>query len=117
MSYCRFSSDDFCCDVYVFEDVSGGYTTYVAANRVDFKEALPSKLSYDNPDYFNRELQVLKMVHESEKLPINLPFAGEHFHDASAQECIGTLEMLKKTGYRVPDYAIESLADDVSQAE
>lgn len=32
MSYCRFSSDNFMSDVYVYEDVSGGWTTHVAAN-------------------------------------------------------------------------------------
>lgn len=33
MSYCRFSSDGFNCDVYVYEDCAGGWTTHVAANR------------------------------------------------------------------------------------
>ena len=27
MSYCRFSTDDFACDVYAYADVSGGFTT------------------------------------------------------------------------------------------
>lgn len=33
MSYCRWSSDHFECDVYVYEDVSGGWTTHVAGRR------------------------------------------------------------------------------------
>src|SRR5690606_10625668 len=33
MSYCRFSSDDWLCDVYVYEDVRGGWTTHVAGAR------------------------------------------------------------------------------------
>lgn len=33
MSYCRFSSNNFACDVYVYEDVAGGWTTHVAARK------------------------------------------------------------------------------------
>ena len=33
MSYCRWSSMNWKCDVYVYADVSGGYTTHVAGNR------------------------------------------------------------------------------------
>lgn len=33
MSYCRWSCDDFECDLYCYSDVSGGWTIHVAANR------------------------------------------------------------------------------------
>lgn len=33
MSYCRWSSMNWMCDVYTYEDVSGGWTTHVAGNR------------------------------------------------------------------------------------
>lgn len=33
MSYCRFSSMNWRCDVYVYEDVGGGWTTHVAGRR------------------------------------------------------------------------------------
>lgn len=33
MSYCRWSSMNWQCDVYVYEDVSGGWTTHVAGSR------------------------------------------------------------------------------------
>lgn len=33
MSYCRWSSMNWRCDVYVYEDVAGGWTTHVAGNR------------------------------------------------------------------------------------
>ena len=34
MSYCRFSSLNMMCDVYVYEDVYGGWTTHVARARL-----------------------------------------------------------------------------------
>ena len=33
MSYCRFSSDNWRCDVYVYERSGGGWATHVAGNR------------------------------------------------------------------------------------
>lgn len=34
MSYCRFSSNNFNCDAYIYEDVNGGWTIHLVANRV-----------------------------------------------------------------------------------
>lgn len=42
MSYCRWSSDFGQCDVYVYEDVFGGWTTHVAARRL--KHEPPAEL-------------------------------------------------------------------------
>lgn len=33
MSYCRWSSDNWRCDVYVYQDTNGGWTTHVAGRR------------------------------------------------------------------------------------
>lgn len=33
MSYCRWSSMNWMCDVYVYEDVDGGWATHVAGRR------------------------------------------------------------------------------------
>ena len=40
MSYCRFSSDGFQCDVYCYGSM-GGYTIHVAGRRQVFPEPLP----------------------------------------------------------------------------
>ncbi len=42
MSYCRWSSDWGECDVYVYEDVSGGWTTHVAGRRA--KHRVPDEI-------------------------------------------------------------------------
>jgi hypothetical protein len=42
MSYCRWSSDHFECDVYVYEDCGGGWTTHVAGRRQ--KNKLPDEI-------------------------------------------------------------------------
>jgi hypothetical protein len=47
MSYCRWSSDFFECDVYVYANVSGAWTTHVAGRR--FKHIVPDELKNAYP--------------------------------------------------------------------
>lgn len=49
MSYCRWSSDHFECDAYVYEDVSGGWTTHVAGRRR--KTKLPDSIKSMYPTF------------------------------------------------------------------
>src|SRR5687767_6611694 len=44
MSYCRWSTDDFQCDLYCYEDVSGGFTTHVAGRRKIWDAPLPTQV-------------------------------------------------------------------------
>jgi hypothetical protein len=48
MSYCRWSSDFFECDVYVYANVSGMWTTHVAGRRL--KHRVPDALKAAHPD-------------------------------------------------------------------
>lgn len=57
MSYCRFSSDDYQCDVYVYQDGNGGWTTHVAGSRYLFKEPLPAPAMFSSADNFKIELE------------------------------------------------------------
>ena len=52
MSYCRFSSDDYQCDVYCYASVSGYYVTHVASNRPVLDGTLPPAVPWekDNAD-------------------------------------------------------------------
>jgi hypothetical protein len=47
MSYCRWSSDFFECDVYVYANVSGMWTTHVAGRRL--KHRVPDELKAAHP--------------------------------------------------------------------
>lgn len=49
MSYCRWSSMNWKCDVYVYADASGGWTTHVASRKRIFSpipDVLTNKLGY-----------------------------------------------------------------------
>lgn len=113
MSYCRFSSDDFQCDVYVYADCMGGYTTHVAGNRIVYKKPLPPPVPFEDVNaYMKRDLKIMKMVDKASHVKIGLPCDGETYNDATPDECANRLESLKAMGYRVPQYAIDALREE-----
>jgi hypothetical protein len=116
MSYCRWSSDDFQCDVYVYEHVHGGWTTYVAGRRCVLAEPLPAPVSLqDDPDaWFARRKRVMEMVDAAELVDIGLPHDGESFSDLTPNDCADRLEGLRAMGYVVPQYAIDALREEAA---
>jgi hypothetical protein len=120
MSYCRWSSNDSLCDVYVYADVSGGWTTHVAGNRLVYKGELPPPFDWDNEEnvgerFIERERIVRKLRKEAERVNIGLPHDGATFNDPTPGECADRLESLRSMGYVVPQYAIDALREE--QAE
>ena len=112
MSYARFSSDDWRSDVYVYESVGGGWVTHVAANRVVPCEPLPEPVEYtpENVEaWFRRHHAVTEIIGRSERVFIDLPYAGEDFRDDSPGECADRLVSLAAIGYHVPEGTIDAL--------
>ncbi len=117
MSYCRFSSDDWQCDVYVYADVAGGWTTHVARNRPVFKGPLPDPIPLESSnirEWMERDSKVMAMLDDAEHQNIGLDFDGQSFNHETAKECADNLEALREAGYNVPQYAIDSLREDDS---
>ena len=121
MSYCRFSSDDFKSDVYVYEDVGGGYTTHVAGRRVvgdaphlDWKGFVAGVVT---PEEFTRQNKAQhEWLDRAEHIEIGLSHDNESFYHLSLEETIETLEMLRAEGYYVPQYALDALREDLDEA-
>lgn len=143
MSYCRFSSMNFMCDVYVYADVSGRWTTHVAGKRLRFPPIpgipfrwLPKLGDYTPGDscvrYASRWrrlvahalCRVWDLSHDLHQWSVNawpkeaipIAFAGDTFHDGSAGECAARLETLKAMGYSVPQLAIDALRAEEADA-
>ena len=115
MSYCRFSSDDYQCDVYCYASVSGYYVTHVASNRPVLDGTLPPAVPWekDNADaWLARHEAVMAWVEKAERKPIGLPHDGETFDDPTASDAADRLQMLKDAGYNVPQYAIDALREE-----
>lgn len=120
MSYCRWSTDDFQCDLYIYEDVSGGWTTHVAGGRVVWHEgALPEPIDYatDPVGHFDRMIAVSRLMPVDElegnenfhREGIDLPLAGETFNDSTPGACAARVEHLIDLGYRCPSEVVTEL--------
>lgn len=117
MSYCRFSSDSFRCDVYVFDDVMGGITTYVAGNRSegDTERPILPRYTEENADaYFEADKALSEWLDTARRVPIELPHAGERFNHGNEKECGENLIRLKAIGYNIPQAVIDSLINGSS---
>ncbi len=115
MSYCRFSTNDFQCDLYCYESKSG-YETHIAQNRFVFREPMPPpvEFSLDTSDqWFARHQAVMREVDRADKVKIGLPHDGESFTDTSLEDFLTRLIHLKDVGYQFPDDVIETVKEEM----
>ncbi len=128
MSFCRFSSDDWQSDVYVWADVAGGYRTEVAGRRHMWKVDLPParELPVGDPhspertawahEWVSRSTRVNELMRDEsnwEWLELPEPEGGTSYHHATGSECADNLERLRGLGFNVPQSTIDGLrADD-----
>jgi hypothetical protein len=122
MSYCRWSSDDFQCDVYVYESTGDFWSTNVAGRRriipPDVLASFPVVSDDDAASRFARHRAVMQWMNTAEHEWFDLshlPSAGESFRDDTPGECADRLEALRAEGFNVPQYAIDALREE--QAE
>ena len=116
MSFCRWSSDDFQCDIYAYESVHGGYCVHVASNRPIFTQPLPPPVNeLDARAWIERHEKVSQMMRSAEHKEIGLTRDGTNHSLDTAQEAVDLLESLKAEGYNVPEYAIQGLREDAAE--
>ena len=126
MSYCRWSSDDFQCDLYCYEDVGGGWTTHVAVNRLILPDVLPPPVQphRDGSEAENQRWakewvdrsQAMRPIYDAAKrVPLGLPFDGKSFNDPDLESFLARLLQLREVGYKFPDYVIESVREEIAE--
>jgi hypothetical protein len=114
MAYCRWSTDDFQCDLYCFEHVDGYYVTHVAGNRLVYKDPLPPNVPFEDTEaWVERHSKIMEMLSEAERIPIGLQHDGEEFRDSTLEEMLNRIKELKKVGYAVPEYVIKYIEKEV----
>lgn len=122
MSYCRWSCDGFRSDVYCYADVSGGYTTHVARNKVagDIPVVPPLPRTTDREvlkPWLEAHNKMMAFVAEADHEPLGLPVDGETFNDETLPEFLNRLLWLRQLGYRVPQFAIDAVQDEIINPE
>lgn len=118
MSYCRWSTDNFRCDVYCYADVSGGYTTHVAGNRLvgqPDEPALPEPGSGNEAwdGWSTAYNEWLRGIDSCKREAITLPHAGESFNDGTLEEFRDRLKGLRDLGYQIPDFVFAVIEEEI----
>lgn len=118
MSYCRWSSDNWRCDLYCYEDSQGGFTTHVAGRRIvgDIpKEPELKLINGELPENFMAEHQaVMRFLDTAERQPIGLPFDGESFNDPDLESFLQRVTDLREVGYNVPDHVFDEIREEMA---
>jgi hypothetical protein len=111
MSYCRWSSDNFLCDLYCYADVSGGWTTNVATRRY-VGDIPPIDWSTDETAAASLEAQHAALQRCALE-PIGLAHDGESFRDGDLEAFRATLLRLRAAGYRFSDAVLANVQDEI----
>lgn len=122
MSYCRWSSDSYRCDLYCYEDVDGGFTIHIAATRClvpdgvgDGIDDLRSGMTDDEIREWSARYQgFLRDLERYEWVEIDLPHAGESFNEPDLVSFRDRLVYLRNLGYQFPDHVFEMIDEDLS---
>lgn len=124
MSYCRFSTDDYQCDVYVYSSVGDFIAIHVAGNRQTPTAPPPPSIGdwwnrgpKGVEEYMERAEAVTKWLATAERKKIGLPHDGESFEAHDEEEAANRLEALKNMGYNVPQYVIDALREEAAEQE
>jgi hypothetical protein len=115
MSYCRWSSDDFQCDIYLYEDVDGGWTLHTAGNRPVWPEGLLPPPAPDNDihAWMVRNSKVMDLLENIPRVKINGPHDSKTFRCGTIGKVRELLLDLRANGYRFPNYVLETVQDEI----
>lgn len=120
MSYCRWSSMNWTCDLYCYADITGGWTTHVAPRRriepvpEDRQEDfIAGKISLDECTELHR--QQMTALERIPFEPLRLPHAGETFRDSTLVEFRRRLLELRRLGYRFPEEVIDQIDAELAE--
>lgn len=119
MSYCRWSSDDFRCDLYCYESIDGNWVTHVAANRIP-DDTPRITASIDDGvvwlDQHNRQHEFL-LSDDCKRMPINGPYDGETFYDGDIEGFRDRLIAMRDAGYKFPAGVLQNVDAEIAEAK
>ncbi len=107
MSYCRWTDES---DVYCYEDCMGGFTTHVAGQRLKPGAELPDLWAAGQRD------EDFWAAIDASYEPVGFACDGETFNDSDLESLLDRLLELRAMGYKVPEYAIESVREEMNDA-
>ena len=118
MSYCRWSSNNWDCDLYCYADSGGGYTTHVAENRIvgEVPKEPPIRQGMTDAEwdeYFKAHRKQMDWLKTAKHKHIGLPCDGQSFNDETLEEFLDRVTMLRDAGYHVPPWLIDDIRQEM----
>lgn len=115
MSYCRWSSDGYQCDVYCYQS-DAGFETHVASRRT--VERIPEIDWAGHAARFSASLVAHREALDRRDLqPIGLEHDGETFVDATEAEMFARLRHLQGVGYQIPEWVFPTTSPSTPAGE
>jgi hypothetical protein len=120
MSYCRWSSDNFQCDVYVYASKEG-WATHVANSRSEPSPSFPwwamsipilSTIAWRIWSKRSKQWSANRTL-----TPIGLSRDGQSYYDDCPICCADRLQEMKEEGYLVPQYTIDELREEANELQ
>jgi hypothetical protein len=112
MSYCRWSSDDWKCDLYCYHSVCGNFITHVAGRKHIGVPVNPHKIT--DKEYWLAHQSQMEFLETAEMKDIGLPYDSEHFQDPDLESFLQRVNCLKEAGYHVPVWVLESIEEEIT---
>ena len=116
MSYCRWSSDNYKCDLYVYPVEDGAYMIHIASTKIGDEENVPLLLNiYDvgSDNYIEAYKKQSEFLKEAKRVLITLPYAGESLTEHDLPSLKARLLELRTLGYRFPDYVFDRIDEEM----
>lgn len=118
MSYCRFSSDDWRSDVYVYESVDGGYVIDIASSKVTGDiPRLPVWQEVTAQEFVDAVNAQMNFLENAPRELITLPYVGGNFNEPTLHALFFRLVELRDLGYRIPEHVFVTLKEEMNDAE
>lgn len=118
MSYCRFSSDGFQSDVYVYESCYGGWNVHVASNHIVTElPEVPGMFEVEPGEWLAAHNAQMEALKTAEREPIGGEYDGESCTFYTLDELLQFLVVLSESGYHVPEYAIERIEEEMKELQ
>lgn len=116
MSYCRWSSADWSCDLYCYEG-GHGYVTSVASSRLQADTPCPA-FRWDGTadDMLNSYNAQENWMAGAKHVPIGGPHDGADFLDPTLEAFRARLIMLREAGYSFPDEVLARVDAEIAEA-
>ncbi len=120
MSYCRWSSDSFRCDIYAYEHVNGGFMIHVAGNRIpDDAPRAPDLPAPGDTKAIQRYMAEQKAWHDylkiCERRPIGGGCDGQSYCEPDLEHLKARLLILREKGYRFPNYVLSMIDEEMKE--